>query len=122
MATNRYSSENLTDEDHLDARGIMTNNANVGVSIKRDAENLYYAQNYAGFLQMEMRAISPTSAQGEENNQIGINAMRRSVRKDPDTTLFERRYSVNDGKSQKIINLDSRKGSFDKIFNIHSRE
>jgi hypothetical protein len=99
MVTNRYSSENLTDEEH-ESRGVLGSTAKIGVSLKRDTENLYYAQNnYSKFLQIEMRAISPTSAHGEENNQIGIVAMRRSVRKNPQESLFNRRYSAVDSKS-----------------------
>ena len=61
-----------------------------------------------------MRDVSPTSVQGEENNKISVNAMRRSVRKDPDTSLFDRRYSAFDAKSrQKFVEVDSRKYSYD---------
>jgi hypothetical protein len=121
--THRLSSENLTDEDHdsdkNDQRDNLENTANVGVSLKRDTENLYYAQkDYSKFLSGDMRAISPTSAQGEEDNQIGVQSMRRSVRKNPETSLFDRRYSAYETKSQKFVNLDQRKNSYDHTRNF----
>jgi hypothetical protein len=67
---------------------------------------------------MEMRAISPTSAQGEENNQIGVQSMRRCVKKDPETSLLNRRFSAYETKSQKIVFLDQRKTSYDHIQNF----